>query len=162
MKISLNWLSDFLNIQLNSKFIAPVLTDIGLEVEGNEKYELFKGGLKGLVVGKVKDCRKHPNADRLKLTKIDVGEKKLLQIICGAPNVDKNQTVVVATIGTVLFSKDGQKIKIKKTKIRGEVSEGMICAEDEIGVGESHEGIMILNDKHKSRKKSFQNLSKLQ
>ena len=83
MKISLNWLSDFLNIQLNSKFIAPVLTDIGLEVEGNEKYELFKGGLKGLVVGKVKHCRKHPNADRLKLTKVDIGEKKLLQIICG-------------------------------------------------------------------------------
>ena len=153
MKISLNWLSDFLNIQLNSKFIAPVLTDIGLEVEGNEKYELFKGGLKGLVVGKVKHCRKHPNADRLKLTKVDIGEKKLLQIICGAPNVDKNQTVVVATIGTVLFSKDGQKIKIKKSKIRGEESQGMICAEDEIGVGESHEGIMILNDKHKAGKK---------
>ena len=153
MKISLNWLSDFLNIQLNSKFIAPVLTDIGLEVEGNEKYELFKGGLKGLLVGKVKHCRKHPNADRLKLTKVDIGEKKLLQIICGAPNVDKNQTVVVATIGTVLFSKDGQKIKIKKSKIRGEESEGMICAEDEIGIGESHEGIMILNDKHKAGKK---------
>ena len=80
MKISLNWLSDFLNIQLNSKFIAPVLTDIGLEVEGNEKYELFKGGLKGLVVGKVKHCRKHPNADRLKLTKVDIGEKNCCKL----------------------------------------------------------------------------------
>ena len=153
MKISLNWLSEFLNIELNSKFIEPVLTDIGLEVESNQKYELFKGGLKGLVVGKVKHCVKHPNADRLKLTKVDVGEKKLLQIVCGAPNIDNNQTVVVATVGTVLYPIDGQKIKIKKSKIRGEESEGMICAEDEIGIGESHEGIIVLNDKYKAGKK---------
>ena len=149
MKISLNWLSDFLNIDLKTEETSSILTEIGLEVEGVENFELHKGGLKGLVVGKVMSCTKHPNADRLKLTKVDVGEKKLLQIVCGAPNVAKNQTVVIAMIGSTLHTSNNEKILIKKSKIRGEISEGMICAEDEIGIGKSHEGIMILENIHK-------------
>ena len=150
MKISLNWLSDFLNIDLKTEETSSILTEIGLEVEGVENFELYKGGLKGLVVGKVMSCAKHPNADRLKLTKVDVGEKKLLQIVCGAPNVTINQTVVIAMIGSTLHTSNNEKILIKKSKIRGEISEGMICAEDEIGIGKSHEGIMILEDSHKA------------
>ena len=152
MKISLNWLSDFLNIDLKTEETSSILTEIGLEVEGVENFELHKGGLKGLVVGKVMSCTKHPNADRLKLTKVDVGEKKLLQIVCGARNVAKNQTVVIAMIGSTLHTSNNEKILIKKSKIRGEISEGMICAEDEIGIGKSHEGIMILENSHKPGK----------
>ena len=149
MKISLNWLSDFLNIDIQPKEISAILTDIGLEVEGEYNYELYKGGLNGLVVGKVLSCVKHPNADRLKLTKVNVGGDKPLQIVCGAPNVAENQTVVVATIGSCLNTINNEKIIIKKSKIRGEISEGMICAEDEIGVGMSHDGIIVLESKHK-------------
>ena len=115
MKISLNWLSDFLNIDIQPKEISAILTDIGLEVEREYNYELYKGGLNGLVVGKVLSCVKHPNADRLKLTKVNVGGDKALQIVCGAPNVAENQTVVVATIGSCLNSINNEKITIKKS-----------------------------------------------
>ncbi len=155
MNISYNWLKEFLDFDLDVDELSEILTDIGLEVEGINKYQQFKGGLKGLLVGKVLTCIKHPNADRLKLTTVDVGSEKPLQIVCGAPNVDVDQTVVVATVGTTLFPINGDEFKIKKSKIRGELSQGMICAEDEIGIGDSHEGIIVLDDKHKTGKKSF-------
>ncbi len=153
MNISYNWLKEFLDFDLDVDELSEILTDIGLEVEGINKYQQFKGGLKGLLVGKVLTCIKHPNADRLKLTTVDVGSEKPLQIVCGAPNVDVDQTVVVATVGTTLFPINGDEFKIKKSKIRGELSQGMICAEDEIGIGDSHEGIIVLDDKHKTGKK---------
>ena len=152
MNISLNWLKDFVKIDLNAEQVSEILTDIGLEVEGLKIYQEYKGGLKGLVIGKVKSCIKHPNADKLKLTKVDIGEKEFLQIICGAPNITNNQTVVVAKIGTKLYQ-DNKEFIINKTKIRGELSEGMICSELEIGLGDSHEGIMVLNEKFKAGKK---------
>ncbi len=152
MNISLNWLKDFVKIDLNAEQVSEILTDIGLEVEGLKIYQEYKGGLKGLVIGKVKSCIKHPNADKLKLTKVDIGEKEFLQIICGAPNIANNQTVVVAKVGTKLYQ-DNKEFIINKTKIRGEISEGMICSELEIGLGESHEGIMVLNEKFKPGKK---------
>lgn len=124
---------------------GELLTDLGLEVEGISQFESVKGGLKGIVVGHVLTCEKHPNADRLKLTTVDVGQEAPLQIVCGAPNVAAGQKVPVATVGTTLYTKEGEAWAIKKGKIRGEVSQGMICAEDEIGLGESHDGIMVLN-----------------
>ena len=148
MNISFNWLSEFLKHDLNIDDISEILTDIGLEVEGITNYQEIEGGLKGLVVGKVISCDKHPNADRLKLTKVDIGSE-ILQIVCGAPNVDINQKVVVATVGTTLFPLNNDSFKITKSKIRGEISQGMICAEDEIGIGNSHDGIMILDKKTK-------------
>jgi phenylalanyl-tRNA synthetase beta chain len=148
MNISFNWLSEFLKYDLNIDDISEILTDIGLEVEGITNYQEIEGGLKGLVVGKVISCDKHPNADRLKLTKVDIGSE-ILQIVCGAPNVDINQKVVVATVGTTLFPLNNEPFKITKSKIRGEISQGMICAEDEIGVGNSHDGIIILDKKAK-------------
>ena len=154
MNISYNWLKEFLKIDLELDRISEILTDIGLEVEGVSKYQQFKGGLKGLVVGKVLTCIKHPNADRLKLTTVDIGQEIPLQIVCGAPNVNKNQTVIVATVGTTLYPLNGDEFKINKSKIRGELSCGMICAEDEIGIGDSHDGIIILKDKHKSGKEA--------
>lgn len=149
MKISYNWLKDFVDIKWTSDKVEQLLTDLGLEVEGVEKFESIKGGLKGIVVGKVLDCVKHPNADKLKLTKVDIGGKEPVQIVCGAPNVDANQWVPVATIGTTLYDHKGESFEIKKGKIRGEYSFGMICAEDEIGLGKSHDGIMILEGKLK-------------
>lgn len=149
MNISFNWLSEFLKIDLKIEEVSEILTDIGLEVEGIEKYEEFTGGLKGLVVGEVVYCEQHPNADRLKLTKVNVGNETILQIVCGAPNVQLNQKVVVATVGTTLYPFNNDKFKITKSKIRGEISQGMICAEDEIGIGNSHEGIIVLNSKFK-------------
>lgn len=146
MNISYNWLKQFLKIDWNAKDTAELLTDLGLEVEGISQYETVKGGLKGIVVGHVLTCEQHPNADRLKLTTVDIGLEKPLQIVCGAPNVAKGQKVPVATIGTVLYTKEGESWKIKKGKIRGEESHGMICAEDELGLGESHDGIMVLDD----------------
>lgn len=122
-----------------------MLTNLGLEVGGIETFESVKGGLKGVVVGNVLSCGKHPNADRLKLTTVDVGLKEPLQIVCGAPNVAKGQKVAVAMIGTTLYDEKEEPWKIKKGKIRGETSEGMICAEDELGLGPSHEGIMVLD-----------------
>ena len=146
MNISYNWLKQFLKIDWEAKKTGELLTDLGLEVEGISPYETVKGGLKGIVVGHVLTCQQHPNADRLKLTTVDIGQKNPLQIVCGAPNVATGQKVPVATIGTTLYSKDGEAFTIKKGKIRGEESHGMICAEDEMGLGDSHDGIMVLSD----------------
>ncbi|GJM36419.1 MAG: phenylalanine--tRNA ligase beta subunit [Saprospiraceae bacterium] len=147
MKISLNWLKDYIDIPLSPQELAEVLTSTGLEVEGEEVVEAVKGGLEGVVVGKVETCRKHPNADKLSLTEVSVGNGALLQIVCGAPNVAAGQKVLVATIGTTLYSPEGEAWTIKKGKIRGETSEGMICAEDELGLGTNHNGIMVLDEK---------------
>ncbi len=144
MQISLNWLKDYINIDLDPEKVGEILTDIGLEVEGMEEIDSVKGGLEGVVVGHVTSCGKHPNADKLSLTKVDVGAETELQIVCGAPNVAAGQKVMVATIGTTLYDKEGEPWKIKKGKIRGEVSEGMICAEDELGLGDDHDGIIVL------------------
>ena len=115
MNISYNWLKEFLKIDLELDRISEILTGIGLEVEGVSKYQQFKGGLKGLVVGKVLTCIKHPNADRLKLTTVDIGQEIPLQIVCGAPNINKNQTVIVATVGTTLYPLNGDEFKINKS-----------------------------------------------
>ena len=144
MKISNNWLKTLINSDISAEETAEKLTASGLEVEGTEISESIKGGLKGLVVGHIVECGKHPDADRLSLTKVDVGTGELLSIVCGAPNVGLNQKVIVATVGTKLYPSEGEPFEIKKSKIRGAVSEGMICAEDEIGLGKSHAGIMIL------------------
>ncbi len=144
MQISFNWLRQFLQIDWEATRVAELLTDLGLEVEGITDFESVPGGLKGVVVGHVLTCIKHPNADKLKLTTVDIGEKEPVQIVCGAPNVAKGQKVPVATIGTTLHMNNGESLLIKKGKIRGEVSAGMICAEDELGLGDSHDGIMIL------------------
>jgi len=143
MKLSYNWLKQYVDFDLEPEKLSLVLTDIGLEVEGLEKFQSVKGGLEGVVIGEVKTCERHPNADRLSVTTVDVGTGKVLPIVCGAPNVAAGQKVLVATVGTKLYSGDDS-FEIKKAKIRGEVSEGMICAEDELGLGESHEGIMVL------------------
>jgi phenylalanyl-tRNA synthetase beta chain len=144
MKISYNWLKRYGNFNQPPEEISRLLTGCGLEVEDFEKSESVKGGLKGVVVGLVVECSKHPNADKLSLTKVDTGAGRLLSIVCGAPNVAAGQKVPVATVGTVLYSGD-KSLEIKEAKIRGEFSEGMICAEDELGLGHSHEGIMILD-----------------
>ncbi|MGL2966761.1 phenylalanine--tRNA ligase subunit beta [Flavobacterium sp. XGLA_31] len=149
MKISYNWLKQFIKIDLKSEDTAAALTDLGLEVEVVEKYQSVRGGLEGVVVGHVLTCEKHPDADRLKVTKVDLGDGTPVQIVCGAANVAAGQKVPVATIGTKLFDKDGAAFEIKKGKIRGQESHGMICAEDELGLGTSHDGIMILDDKLK-------------
>ncbi len=146
MQISYNWLKQFINIQWEADKTAELLTNLGLEVEGIQEFESVQGGLKGVVVGLVVDCKKHPNADKLSLTKVDLGDGKPVQIVCGAPNVAKGQKVAVATIGTTLYNEEGEPWKIKKGKIRGEESHGMICAEDELGLGQSHDGIMVLAD----------------
>ncbi|MDA1019168.1 MAG: phenylalanine--tRNA ligase subunit beta [Bacteroidetes bacterium] len=150
MNISFNWLKDFLKIDLKIDEVSEILTDIGLEVEGIENYQEYKGNLEGLVVGEVVYCDKHPNADRLKLTKVDIGTEEPLQIVCGALNIQLNQKVVVATVGTTLYPINNEKFKIIKSKIRGEISQGMICSEDEIGIGNSHEGIIVLDKKNKA------------
>lgn len=146
MKISYNWLKQFISLDWEVDKTSELLTDLGLEVEGVETFESVKGGLKGVVVGHVLECEKHPNADKLKVTKVDIGNDTTVQIVCGAPNVAAGQKVPVATIGTVLYDDKGEPWKIKKGKIRGEESFGMICAEDELGIGESHDGIMVLSD----------------
>lgn len=145
MKISYNWLKQYIDIDLSAEAMGDILTQTGLEVEGIERVQRVPGGLEGLVVGEVLDAWKHPEADRLKLTKVNVGNGEDLQIVCGAPNVEKGQKVIVATVGTMLYPADGDPFKIKKGKIRGEESHGMICAEDEIGLGNSHDGIMVLD-----------------
>ena len=145
MKISYNWLKQFIKIDLKSEETAAILTDLGLEVEVVYNYQSVRGGLKGVVVGHVLTCEKHPDADRLNITTVDLGDGKPVQIVCGATNVAKGQKVPVATIGTKLFDKEGVEFEIKKGKIRGQESHGMICAEDELGLGTSHEGIMILD-----------------
>ncbi|GAL65765.1 phenylalanine--tRNA ligase subunit beta [Jejuia pallidilutea] len=146
MKISYNWLKQFININWTPEQTSALLTDLGLEVEGLEKYQSVKGGLEGVVVGKVLTCTKHPNADKLKITTVDLGGETPVQIVCGAPNVDVGQMVPVATIGTTLYTNEGEAWTIKKGKIRGEESHGMICAEDELGLGKSHDGIMVLEE----------------
>ena len=145
MKISYNWLKQYINLDVDPETLSIVLTDIGLEVEGMEKYQSVQGGLEGIVIGEVITCEQHSNADKLSVTTVNIGSDSLLPIVCGAPNVAAGQKVVVATVGTTLY--DGEEsFKIKKAKIRGEVSEGMICAEDELGLGTSHDGIMVLPD----------------
>ncbi len=147
MRISYNWLKQFIKIDLPSEETAALLTDLGLEVEVVEKFQSVKGGLQGVVVGEVVTCEKHPDADRLKVTTVNLGDGNPVQIVCGAPNVAVGQKVPVATIGTKLYDKDGNEFEIKKGKIRGQESHGMICAEDELGLGENHDGIMVLDKK---------------
>lgn len=151
MRISYNWLKQFIKTELKSEEIADILTDLGLEVEGVDPFESLKGGLQGVVVGHVLTCEKHPDADKLKITTVDLGDGNApVQIVCGAPNVAAGQKVPVATIGTKLYDKEGNAFEIKKGKIRGQESHGMICAEDELGLGESHDGIMILAEELKT------------
>lgn len=145
MKISYNWLKQFININWNADKTGELLTDLGLEVEGIDVFQSIKGGLEGVVVGQVLHCEQHSNADKLKVTKVDLGNGKPVQIVCGAPNVAEGQKVAVATIGTKLYDPEGREWVIKKGKIRGEESHGMICAEDELGLGKSHDGIMVLD-----------------
>ena len=145
MKISYNWLKQFLQIDWEASKTGELLTDLGLEVEGIETKESIKGALKGIVVGEVLTCIQHPNADRLKITTVALGTEGSVQIVCGAPNVAVGQKVPVATIGAILYDKQGEGFKIKKGKIRGEESFGMICAEDELGLGAGHDGIMVLD-----------------
>lgn len=144
MKISLKWLKRYIDLDYPIEKISEILTDIGLEVEGLEEVESIKGGLKGIVVGYVTSKAGHPDADRLSVTTVNVGGEEDLNIVCGAPNVAQGQKVLVATIGTTLYDKEGEPWKIKKSKIRGALSEGMICAEDELGLGQGHDGIMVL------------------
>jgi phenylalanyl-tRNA synthetase beta chain len=145
MKISYNWLKQFIKTEWKSEETAALLTDLGLEVEVVEKYQSVKGGLEGVVVGHVLTCVQHPNADRLKVTTVDLGDGTPVQIVCGASNVAAGQKVPVATIGTTLYDKEGAAFKIGKGKIRDIESHGMICAEDELGLGTSHDGIMVLD-----------------
>lgn len=149
MKISYKWLQDYLPVDLDIEKTSEILTNLGLEVEGVEVIESIKGSLNGVVIGKVLTCIMHPNSDHLRLTTVDIGGDEPVQIVCGAPNVAKGQTVPVATIGTTLYDKEGAGFQIKKSKIRSEESCGMICAEDELGIGKSHDGIMILDNKLK-------------
>lgn len=148
MKISNNWLKDYIKTDLTTEKTGAYLTDIGLEVEGITPYESIKGSLEGIIIGKVLTCEKHPNADKLSKTTVNIGNGTILNIVCGAPNVALGQTVAVAIVGTTLYDKTGNPFTISKTKIRGEVSEGMLCAEDEIGLGQGHDGIMILDENY--------------
>lgn len=145
MIVTYNWLKEIINTDLSPKEVSEILTATGLEVEEFEKVESIKGGLAGIVVGKVITCEKHPDADKLSVTTVNIGTE-VSQIVCGAPNVAAGQTVLVATIGTQLYAADGSQFTIKKTKIRGVESHGMICAEDEIGLGTSHDGILVIED----------------
>lgn len=144
MKISYNWLKDYINPNLNAEDAGKLLTDTGLEVESIEQYQTIKGNLDGVVIGQVITCEKHPGADRLSKTTVDIGTDRNLEIVCGAPNVAAGQKVAVATVGTKLYFADGKELVIKVGNIRGEKSEGMICAEDELGLGTDHDGIIIL------------------
>jgi phenylalanyl-tRNA synthetase beta chain len=144
MKISYNWIKEYLKIDLDPHKLSEILTGIGLEVEGMDEWESIKGGLKGVVIGEVLTCKKHPDADKLSVTTVNIGADEPLHIVCGAPNVAAGQKVPVATPGTIV-TKGDQSFEIKRSKIRGEISEGMICAEDELGLGTGHEGIMVLD-----------------
>lgn len=144
MNVSLNWLKRHIDFDLPIEQVSEILTAIGLEVEGVKTFETVKGGLHGVVCGHVTSCGQHPNADRLKVTTVNVGGDTDLNVVCGAPNVADGQKVWVATVGTDLYSPEGEKLTIKASKIRGEESAGMLCAEDELGLGSSHDGIMIL------------------
>lgn len=144
MKISRNWLERYIMLDMSDEELSIILTDLGLEVEGMERTESVKGGLAGVVIGHVLSCEEHPDADKLSVTAVDIGAGEPVQIICGAPNVAAGQKVPVATVGTTLYGMSGEALEIKKAKIRGVFSEGMICAEDELGLGESHAGILVL------------------
>ncbi len=144
MKISYNWLREYLNFDAEPDELSAILTSIGLEVEGVEEWESVKGGMKGVVIGRVITCERHPDADRLTVTTVDTGGPEPVQIVCGAPNVAAGQVVAVAVPGTMIFKGDEQ-FEIKRSKIRGQLSEGMICAEDELGIGTDHEGIIVLD-----------------
>ncbi len=144
MNISLSWLKKYIQLEESAEKIAEYLTETGLEVEGIETFEQIKGGLEGFVVGEVMTCEPHSNSDHLNCTTVNIGAEENLSIVCGASNVAKGQKVIVATIGTMLYPEEGEPFKIKKGKIRGEVSEGMICAEDEMGLGKGHDGILVL------------------
>src|SRR6478735_12481031 len=144
MTISYNWLNNYLPEKIEPGKLSEILTSIGLEVESLEIFENFKGALKGLVTGEVISCEPHPNADKLKVTKVDINNGEPLQIVCGATNVAAGQKVIVAPIGTTIYPFNGDAITMKVAKIRGIESFGMICAEDEIGLGESHAGIIVL------------------
>ncbi|HEV3324550.1 MAG TPA: phenylalanine--tRNA ligase subunit beta [Puia sp.] len=144
MTISYNWLCDYLPAKIEPERLSRILTSVGLEVESLEKYEAVKGGLKGLVIGEVLECGPHPNADKLKLTRVNAGGPEAVSIVCGASNVAAGQKVVVALPGTTIYPKKGEPVTLKVAKIRGAESHGMICAEDEIGLGESHAGILVL------------------
>ncbi|MCG9973202.1 phenylalanine--tRNA ligase subunit beta [Christiangramia crocea] len=146
MKISYNWLKQFIKLPENAEKTGELLTDLGLEVEGITNFQSIKGGLKGVVVGHVLTCDKHPNADKLQLTRVNIGNGEEVQIVCGAPNIGAGQKVPVATIGTLLYDESGESWEIKKGKIRGEASYGMICSEKELGLGQSHEGIMVMDN----------------
>ncbi len=146
MTISYNWLSEYLPEKIEPQELSKILTSIGLEVENLERFESIEGGLQGVVVGQVVETRQHPNADKLKLTRVNIGNGEPLKIVCGAPNVAVGQKVFVATIGATIYPVSGQPVTMKAAKIRGEESQGMICAEDEIGLGTSHEGILVLPD----------------
>ncbi|MDR3350279.1 MAG: phenylalanine--tRNA ligase subunit beta [Prevotellaceae bacterium] len=145
MKISYNWLKDYLPVAETPERVAEVLTSIGLEVEAITRQEAVKGGLQGVVVGEVLECAPHPDADKLRVTKVNIGAGEPLQIVCGAPNVAAGKKAPVATVGTTLYFANGEEVKIKKSKLRGVESMGMICAEDELGLGNNHDGIMVLS-----------------
>ena len=144
MNISYNWLKEYVDFNIQPQEVAEALTSIGLEVGGVEEVESVRGGLKGLVVGHVLTCEAHPNSDHMHICTVDLGTGEPAQIVCGAPNVAAGQKVIVATLGTVLYGPEGESFTIKRSKLRGVESLGMICAEDEIGIGQSHDGIMIL------------------
>lgn len=146
MKISYNWIKDYINIDADPEKIAEILTSIGLEIEGTEEWVSVDGGLEGIITGEVLTCQKHPDADKLSVTTVDIGKGQPLHIVCGAPNVAAGQKVLVAPAGSFVFH-GGERFELKKTKIRGEISEGMICAEDEIGLGSDHQGIIVLDSK---------------
>ena len=162
MKISINRLKQSISLHESPEEIAALLTRSGLEVEAVEEFVSVKGGLEGIVIGEVLTCDNHPDADKLKITTVDIGLGTPSQIVCGASNVSAGQKVVVATIGATLYPTSGEPFEIKKAKIRGQVSEGMICAEDEIGIGTSHAGIMVLDTnlpKEKQREKQIAAIS---
>ena len=144
MKIAYNWLKQYVKTDTTPEEMSTILTDTGLEVESLEKIEAVKGGLEGVVVGEVLTCVPHPDADKLKLTTVNIGKEENLQIVCGAPNVAAGQKVIVATVGATIYPTPEEPLKIKKAKIRGVESSGMLCAEDELGLGHSHDGILIL------------------
>jgi len=159
MKISYNWLLELIDLKKSPREISELLTGCGLEVEAIEEYQSINGGLEGIVIGEVKTKIKHPNADKLSVTTVNVGGETDLQIVCGAPNVEAGQKVLVATVGTTVHPSKGEPFKISKSKIRGEVSEGMICAEDELGLGDSHDGILVLPNHYEVGKKAIEYFS---
>jgi len=144
MKVSYNWLQTYLDFPYTAEELSEILTQTGLEVEGLETFEEIQGGLNGAVIGEVLTCEQHPDADKLKVTTVNIGAETPLQIVCGAPNVAAGQKVIVATVGCTLYPQPDQAFEIKKAKIRGVASEGMLCAEDELGLGQSHDGILVL------------------